>query len=41
MEGISEGELVEIDVKKAKKDFFGVLKGIGSFSRDDELDSHD
>lgn len=40
-EGIREGELVEIEVKKAKKDWFGALKGIGSFSKEDELDSHD
>ncbi len=40
-EGIREGELVEIEVKKAKKDWFGALKGIGSFSKEDELDTHD
>jgi len=27
-EGIREGELVEIEVKKRKKDFFGVLRAI-------------
>ena len=40
-EGIREGELVEIEVKKARKDWFGALKGIGSFSKEDELDTHD
>lgn len=36
-EGIRENELVEVDVKKPKKDFFGALKGIGSFTKEDEL----
>ena len=40
-EGIREGELVEIEVRKAKKDWFGALKGVGSFSKEDELDTHD
>ena len=37
-ESIQEGELVEVEIKKAKKDFFGVLKGIGSFTEKDELE---
>jgi len=40
-EGIREGELVEIDVRKARKDWFGSLKGVGRFSKEDELDGHD
>jgi len=40
-EGIREGELVEIDVHKARKDWFGSLKGVGRFSKEDELDAHD
>jgi len=40
-EGIREGELVEIDVRKARKDWFGSLKGVGKFSKEDELDAHD
>ena len=40
-EGIREGELVEIEVRKAKKDWFGALKGVGGFSKEDELDTHD
>jgi antitoxin component of MazEF toxin-antitoxin module len=40
-EGIREGELLEIDVRKAKKDSFGAFKGVGSFTRKDELDTHD
>ncbi len=39
-ESIHEGELVEIEVKKTKKDFFGALKGIGPFTKEDELKSH-
>jgi hypothetical protein len=40
-EGIREGDLVEVEVRKARKDFYGALKGVGKFSRNDELDSHD
>ncbi len=36
---LSEGELVEIQVEKVKKDFFGALKGVGSFTKEDELKS--
>ncbi len=36
---IQEGELVEVEVEKVKKDFFGVLKGVGSFTKEDELDT--
>ena len=39
-EGIRGGELVEIEIKKARKDWFGALEGIGRFSKDDELDTH-
>jgi antitoxin component of MazEF toxin-antitoxin module len=40
-EGIREGELLEIDVHKAKKDWFGAFKGIAPFTREDELDTHE
>ena len=40
-EGIREGELIEIDVRKAKKDWYGSLKGVGNFSKEDEMDTHD
>ena len=36
-EGIQEGELVEVEVKKRKKDFFGALRGIGTFTREDRI----
>jgi len=35
---IQEGELVEIDIEKPKRDFFGVLKGIGSFKEKDRME---
>ena len=34
-EALNEGELVEVEVKKRKKDFFGALKGIGKFTEED------
>ncbi len=40
-EQIRPGELVEIEVQKVKKSFFGALKGIGSFTTDDEMKAHD
>jgi antitoxin component of MazEF toxin-antitoxin module len=40
-EGIREGELLEIEVRKARKDWFGAFKGIGPFTREDELDTHE
>lgn len=36
-ESLGEGELIEIEVEKIKKDFFGLLKGLGSFTKEDEL----
>ena len=36
-EMIEENELVEIEVKKAKRDFFGSLRGVGSFTEEDEI----
>ncbi len=39
-EDIHEGEMVEVDVRKARKSGFGILPGIGSMTREDELDTH-
>ncbi len=36
-EKLKKDELVEIEVRRHKKDFFGALKGIGSFTKEDEL----
>lgn len=38
-ESIKEGEIIQIKVRKVKKDFFGALKGIGPFTKEDELDT--
>ena len=40
-EDIVEGQLVEIEVNKAKKSWFGSMPGIGPMTREDELDTHD
>jgi hypothetical protein len=40
-EGIREGELVELEVRKVRKDWFGAFKGIGPFTKEDELDTHE
>ena len=40
-EDITEGDIVELVVEKAKKSFFGVTKKLPSFTADDELVSHD
>ena len=36
-EGIVNDQLLEIEIKKSKKSFFGALKGIGKFSKEDKL----
>ena len=36
-EGCGEDERVELSVAKVKKSFFGVLKGMGKFTKEDEL----
>ena len=40
-ETIKEGEIIKIHIEKIKKDWFGCLKGIGSFTKEDEMKSHD
>jgi antitoxin component of MazEF toxin-antitoxin module len=40
-EDIREGELVELDVRKARRSFFSVIPGIGPFTREDKMDDHD
>jgi hypothetical protein len=39
-ENKKEGEITEISVKKRRKGF-GVLKGVGPFTAEDELKTHD
>ena len=36
-EMLRENELVEVAGRKPKKEFFGTLRGIGSFTKEDEL----
>lgn len=38
---LREGEVVEVDVERAKKSYFGAAKGIGPFTKEDELDTHE
>jgi hypothetical protein len=36
VEDLREGETIEIKVKKVQKDYFGALKGIGSYNRKED-----
>ncbi|MEK6906451.1 MAG: AbrB/MazE/SpoVT family DNA-binding domain-containing protein [Nanoarchaeota archaeon] len=36
-QGFKEDEIVEIEIKKHKKDYFGALKGIGKFTEKDRM----
>lgn len=40
-EHIKQDEILSISVEKVKKDGFGIFKGIGSFTKEDELDTHE
>lgn len=40
-EGFREGELVQIEVTKAKKSYFGIAKGMSPFTLEDEAKAHD
>ena len=40
-EDIREGEMVEVEVRKARKSGFGLYPGLGPMTREDELDTHD
>ena len=37
-ESLNEGEVVEVEVKKPRKDFFGALRGIGKFTEEDRME---
>ncbi len=39
-EDIHEGEMVEVDVHKARRSFFGATPGIGPFTREDKMQDH-
>ena len=38
---IREGEIVEITVKKVRKEGFGIFKGLTQFTAEDELTAHE
>ncbi len=40
-EHIKQGDLLQISIDKVKIDSFGCCKGIGSFTKEDELDTHE
>ena len=40
-ESITEGEMLKIEVRKIKKDWFGTLAGMSAFTKEDELGGHD
>ena len=40
-ESIVEGELIIVDVRKQKRDWFGSFAGLKPFTKEDELKSHD
>lgn len=40
-EEIAPGDMVELEVCKARKSWFGSMPGIGPMTREDELDTHD
>ena len=35
---LQEDELVEIEVRKKKNDFFGICRGIGKFTEEDRME---
>ncbi len=39
-EDIHEGEMVELEVKKARRGWFGATPDIGPFTHEDELETH-
>lgn len=39
-ESLQPGETVRLEVKKAKKSAFGIAKGMRSFTKEDEFDTH-
>jgi len=40
-EQIQENEWLEIEVKKTKKNYFGALKGIGRFEKEDRMEDRE
>ena len=40
-EGVKAGEIVNLEIHKTRKSFFGSARGIGPFTVDDEMKDHD
>ncbi len=40
-EGVKPGELVNIEVRKTRKSYFGAARGVGPFTSKDEMKAHD
>jgi len=40
-ENIKPGELVEVQIRKARKSAFGIFPALPPFTREDELDAHE
>lgn len=40
-ENIGENQKVDVEIKKSKISGFGILKGMESFTKEDELNTHD
>lgn len=40
-ESIKKGDLVALEVERGKKDFFGACRGIGRFTQEEEMKSHE
>jgi len=40
-EGVKPGELVNVEIRKTRKSFFGAARGIGPFTVEDEMKDHD
>src|SRR5439155_25271976 len=40
-EGVKAGEIVNLEIRKTRKSFFGAARGIGPFTVDDEMKDHD
>jgi len=38
---VKDGEILEITIKKVRKDGFGVFKGMTPFTAEDELTAHE
>jgi antitoxin component of MazEF toxin-antitoxin module len=38
---IREGEIVNVDIRKVRKDGFGIFKGMSSFTAEDEMKAHE